>query len=289
MSNAGIALSDNDFFSVELTASQFSRISRIVYERSGINFQLGKEGLVKGRLIKRLRHLRLTNFDSYLEYIQNAANSHELAVMIDALTTNKTSFFREPRHFDFLRMHILPRLQQHRLRLWSAACSSGEEPYSIAMQLREELPQVDSWDCRILATDISDRVLTKARQALYDEETVRGIPSALLCRYLTKVQSRPDIYRVNDNVRKMVTFAHLNLIEPWPMSGPFDVIFCRNVMIYFDKPTQKTLVYRFWRLLKPGGYLTVGHSECLMSASQEFKYAHPCQENTDGVFPGGSG
>jgi chemotaxis protein methyltransferase CheR len=225
--------------------------------------------------MRQMRRLGLNSFDSYLEYIQNDSRGEELAVMVDALTTNKTSFFREPQHFDFLRTQVLPRLQQKRLRLWSAACSSGEEPYTIAMLLREELPQLDTWDCRILATDISDRVLIKAREAVYEEDIVRDIPSAFVSRYMTRLGIKPDAYRINDNVRKLITFANLNLMDPWPMRGPFDVIFCRNVMIYFDKSTQKALVHRFWEMLKPGGYLFVGHSESLTTSSQEFRYAQP--------------
>jgi chemotaxis protein methyltransferase CheR len=275
MANAGVTLCDNNLLSVELTAAQFEWISQTVYQRSGINLQVGKENLVKARLMKQLRRLGLNSFDSYLEYIQNDSRGEELAVMVDALTTNKTSFFREPQHFDFLRTQVLPQLQQKRLRLWSAACSSGEEPYTIAMLLREELPQVDTWDCRILATDISDRVLTKAREAVYEADAVKDIPYAFASRYLTKICTKPDAYRISNNVQKLITFAKLNLMEPWPMSGPFDVIFCRNVMIYFDKSTRKALVHRFWELLKAGGHLFVGHSESLTTSSREFRYVHP--------------
>jgi chemotaxis protein methyltransferase CheR len=137
------------------------------------------------------------------------------------------------------------------------------------------MPQVDSWDCRILATDISRRILAKAREATYDEDAVAEVPPALLQQHFIRLRTRPETYRVNDNVRALVTFGHLNLMEPWPMKGPFDVIFCRNVMIYFDKATQQALVHRFWELLKPGGHLFVGHSESLMTSSQEFRYAQP--------------
>lgn len=267
-----------NFFDVELSEKQFRKISRLAYEMCGIKLGHGKEGLVKSRLSKRLRLLGLGNFDSYLAYLENDTSGKELVTLIDSLTTNKTSFFREEQHFEFLRSQILPHYRdgRQRMRLWSAGCSSGEEPYSIAMLLREEWPGIDQCDVRILATDISTRVLDLATKATYEEDTVREIHPQLLKKHFSCVRETPTrAYQVSDSVRKLVRLARLNLMKPWPMRGPFHVIFCRNVMIYFDKETQQGLIRRFWELLAPGGYLLVGHSESLTAASYRFKYVRP--------------
>jgi chemotaxis protein methyltransferase CheR len=267
-----------NFVDIELSEAQFNKISQLTYEMCGINLRAGKEGLVKSRLSKRLRALGLSSFDSYLEYVKKDSSGKELITLIDSLTTNKTSFFREEQHFEFLRSQILPsyREEGHRMRIWSAGCSSGEEPYSIAILLREEWPAVDRCDVRILATDISTRVLGLAHEAVYEEEIVKEINPALLKKHFKCVrESPPRAYHVNDDVRRMVRLARLNLMDAWPMRGPFHVIFCRNVMIYFDKQTQMELVRRFWEMLAPGGYLFVGHSESLTAASFRFRYVRP--------------
>jgi chemotaxis protein methyltransferase CheR len=238
----------------------------------------GKEGLVKSRLSKRLRALGLSNFDIYLDYIKRDSSGKELITLIDSLTTNKTSFFREEQHFEFLRTQILPpyREEGRRMRIWSAGCSSGEEPYSIAILLREEWPMVDRCDVRILATDISTRVLGLANGAVYEEDIVKEINPALLKKHFKCVrETTPRAYHLNDDVRRMVRLARLNLMDTWPMRGPFHVIFCRNVMIYFDKQTQTELVRRFWEMMAPGGYLLVGHSESLTASSYRFRYVRP--------------
>lgn len=265
-----------DMLSLELNEMQFEKISQLMHRSCGINLCHGKEELVKARLTKRLRALRMSNFAQYLRYLEREESGQELTSMIDTLTTNKTSFFREPQHFNYLRQQILPNLKGHRIRFWSAGCSSGEEPFSIAILLREEMPDVDSRDVRILATDISVRMLEKARKAVYEQEVLRDIPPQLLQKHFTCVQPKPPrIYQVNDNVKTMVRLARLNLMEAWPMKGAFDVIFCRNVMIYFDKPTRQELVNRFWEFLQPGGYLFVGHSESLAALSHKFRYVQP--------------
>jgi chemotaxis protein methyltransferase CheR len=198
--------------------------------------------------------------------------------MVDALTTNKTNFFREAQHFDYLRQRLIPQVRAvpRPLRFWSAGCSSGEEPYTLAIVLREELPDVDHRDIRILATDISTRILAVARQAVYEQETLRDLPNTVLQRYFTLVRQEPaPAYQVKESVRSMVRLARLNLMEQWPMTGPFEVIFCRNVMIYFDKKTQERLVQRFWDLLAPGGHLFIGHSEGLTAGRHAFRYVQP--------------
>lgn len=265
-----------EMLSLELTDSQFEKIGRIVYKLAGINLHNGKQALVKSRLIKRLKALGISSFEEYLKYLENDESGQEIELMIDILTTNKTEFFREPQHFEFLSRVVLPQLTRHRLRIWSAGCSSGEEPYSIAILLRDEIPDIDLWDVKILATDISFRVLDKAKKAVYDENELKGLDPLILQRFFTCVKfDEPRMYQVNDEVKRLVRFARLNLMQDWPMRGPFDIIFCRNVMIYFDQKTKRWLLQRFWDVLKSGGYLFVGHAESLVNLSHNFKYVQP--------------
>lgn len=262
----------------DLQPEQFARIRQLLYQLCGIALRPGKEGLVKARLMKRLLALALDSFDAYLAYVEHDPSGQELVAMIDALTTNKTSFFREPQHFVYLRHRVVPELQEtrHPIRFWSAGCASGEEPYSLAMALWETLPGIEQRDVRILATDISTRVLAVARQAVYEKETLSDVPAPVLHKYFMLVRhDATRAYQVKDPIRAMVRFVRLNLMQPWPMRGPFDAIFCRNVMIYFDKPTQERLVQRFWALLRPGGHLFIGHSESLTGASHAFHYVQP--------------
>lgn len=261
--------------SVELSRAQFDKICRIVYEKCGINLTPGKEELVKSRLVKRLQTLDLHNFDDYLQFVKQDLSGNELAQMLDVLTTNKTYFYRESSHFEYFCQELLPKLRQPRLRIWSAGCSSGEEPYTIGALLRDHLPNIDRLDVRILATDLSMRVLEKAKAGIYSAEAFNEMPSALLQKHFALVNSSQRTYRVNDNVRKLVSFARLNLLEGWPMKGPFDVIFCRNVMIYFDLPTRDRLVNRYWQLLAPGGHLFIGHSESLNGINHQYHYVQP--------------
>lgn len=266
----------------ELTDREFEEISELVKNLCGINLHQGKKELVKARLNKRLRALNLTSFDDYVAHIRKDASGDELITMLDSIATNLTSFFRENGHFEHLAQTVLPRIAadragtRGRLRIWSAGCSSGEEPYTIAIVLHEHLPDVSSWDAKILATDLSTKVLAKAVEGNFAAERLGDIPGAYVPRYFTCVQTRPDrVFRVQDSVRRLVTFARLNLLETWPMTGPFDVIFCRNVMIYFDKPTQTRLIDRFWNLLGPQGVLYVGHSESLAGVKHRFEYVQP--------------
>ena len=261
---------------IQLSENHFKMISDLVYRASGINLKTGKESLVRARLMKRLRARGMPSVTDYLAYINSEQGSQERACFIDIMTTNKTSFFREPEHFHYLRDQVLPELTGHRLRFWSAACSSGEEPFTLAMWLREHMPDIDAKDVLILATDISRRMLDRARQAVYPSATVRSLPSPQFKNYFTSLNGRQaGDYRVADEVRRMVRFAWLNLLEKWPMKGPFNVIFCRNVMIYFDRPTQQKLINRFWDLLEPGGHLFVGHSEGLSAVKHKFRYMRP--------------
>ena len=267
---------DTGFMPIKLKKAQFERISQLVYRLSGINLHYGKVELVKARLTKRLRALGLKSFEAYMEYLERDNSERELAFMIEAMATNKTSFFREPQHFDYLGRKIVPGLMDRRIRIWSAGCSSGEEPYSIAITLNEDIQNLVFWDASILATDLSSPMLACAREGIYDAERLQDVSPLLISKYFTCIQARQArSYRVSEPLRRYVRFARLNLIGEWPMRGPFDVIFCRNVMIYFDKPTRDRLVNRFWEMLKPGGHLFVAHSESLAASSHKFRYVQP--------------
>jgi chemotaxis protein methyltransferase CheR len=271
--HAAVALPPGAFVDAELSEAQFGEISRTVYDVAGIRLRPGKEGLVRSRLARRLRALGAGSYGEYLARVRADATGRELAEMVDALTTNKTSFFREPAHFDYLRERVLPALPAREpLRMWSAGCSTGEEPYSLAMVLRESLPDLARRDVRLLATDISSRVLAPARAGRYADAAVADVPPELLRRHFLRAGGA---WEVAPAVRSLVTFARLNLMAVWPMRGPFEAIFCRNVMIYFDKPTQQELVARFHALLAPGGHLFVGHAESLSGIAHGFSYVQP--------------
>lgn len=265
-----------DVYQRELTFTDadFNFIRQLVASETGISLSEQKRELVYGRLSKRLRSLELQSFAEYCRYVgQNMQELHEL---VNAITTNLTAFFREPYHFDYLRDELLPGLLRsnaasRRIRIWSAGCSTGEEPYSIAMVLRDAVPAGQGWDARILATDIDSNVLARAQQGVYAEERTSGIPERYLRRSFRRGQGdNAGMLRVNDEVRSLITFRQLNLMQDWPMRGPFDVIFCRNVVIYFDKPTQRRLFNRYADLLADGGHLFIGHSETLFKVCERF-------------------
>lgn len=250
----------------------------MLYEVCGIKLHPGKEGLVKARLMKRLKALQISNFEDYLDYVEKDKAGEELVQLIDCLTTNKTDFFREPHHFDFLEKDILPQFQNvtRPVRIWSAGCSSGEEPYTLGIYLLQAFPRINQMDVKILATDISTKVLAEAKQGIYAKDQMADVPETLIEKYFHPATGAGEnSYQVNKTIQNLISFARLNLMENWPMRGPFDLILCRNVMIYFDQPTRQQLVHRFWQILRPGGYLFVGHSESLTSWSQEFKYVQP--------------
>ncbi len=259
-----------------LSAAQFDTVRQLVYRVAGIHLSAGKEGLVRSRLTPRLRALGLRDFDSYLAYLDGDASGAELVQLVDLITTNKTSFFREPEHFALLQRTVLPALAERDgpIRIWSAGCSSGEEAYTIAIIAREVIP-AGADRVRVLATDISTRVLRRARAAIYRDQQLSDAPPAIAGRHFVHHAPVRDEYRVIDDTRRLVQFARLNLMHDWPMRGPFDVIFCRNVMIYFDRPTQQRLVDRYAALLAPGGYLFVGHSESLTALDHGLQYVQP--------------
>lgn len=267
-------MSDGSAFDPVMSRKHFESISGLMHSASKVSLQAGKEGLVKARLLKRIRTLGLAGFDQYLERVGDSPE--ELCRMVDLLATNKTSFFREPVHFDFMKARILPELKNMRLRVWSAGCSSGEEPYTIAMVLREYFENRGAIDVRVLATDLSKRVLEKAVAGVYDEDVLSDVPAGLIAKYFDRVGTgAPRKYSAKAGLRGLITFAPLNLMDEWPMKGPFDLVFCRNVMIYFDRPTQEALVRRFCGILKPGGYFFAGHSESLTRMSHGLRYVQP--------------
>ncbi|HKU15049.1 MAG TPA: protein-glutamate O-methyltransferase CheR [Steroidobacteraceae bacterium] len=251
--------------------AEFEFIRHVIGENAGIVLGPNKRQLVQGRLARRLRDLGLTSYVAYCEHLRRSG-PEELVGLINALTTNVTSFFRENHHFEAMREFMLPEAlrrnaESRRIRIWSAGCSTGEEPYSIAM-IASDVPQRSGWDCKILATDIDSDVIAFAQQAIYPMERVSSLPTERLRRSFQKgVGTRAGEALVKPQVRELVTFRVLNLLQPWPMRGPFDVIFCRNVMIYFDQPTRDRLVERFAQLLAPEGYLCIGHAEAIHHTS----------------------
>jgi len=255
-----------------LDDSEFARFQQMIFSIAGISMTSAKKALVAGRLAKRLKHHEL---GSYGEYFQLLSHSREEAqVAVDLLTTNETYFFREPRHFDFLRARILPAHPSGRpFRVWSAACSSGEEPYTLAMVLADHLGEA-AWE--ILGSDISTRVLDKARTGLYPMERVRGLDSASLRAHCLKgVGSQEGCFMIDPALRRRVRFAQINLNEALPDVGEFDVIFLRNVMIYFQSETKRQVVARLLTKLRPGGFFIVGHSESLNGLTQGLETLAP--------------
>jgi chemotaxis protein methyltransferase CheR len=230
----------------------------------------------------------MKNFKSYFQYVMSDNTGDELVFLLDALATNLTSFWREPQHFDFMANTFLPELEQKRkrpggggarLRVWSCACSSGEEPYTIAMVVLDKSPYfAQGGDFRILATDLSTKVLNIAKRGEYGPESAKNVPHAFLHSYFTKVphEKGGDHWRINDGVRRLVSFRRFNLMDPLPIKKTLDLIFCRNVFIYFDRPTIMDIVNKFHRTLELGGYLFIGHSESLSGLQHPFQYVAPC-------------
>lgn len=249
-----------------LTAEDFRRISAMIHADAGIAMPAHKATLVYSRLAKRLRILGLKDFSEYCALVASAEGSGERQEMLAALTTNVTRFYREPHHFEHLRTQILPPLiasarKGGRVRLWSAACSSGQEPYSIALTVLSLLPDAAQRDIRILATDIDPNMIAIGKSGLYDRSAIEPVPSDLRQRWFAPVEGDRGMVRIADQARALVEFRRLNLIGDWPMRGTFQAIFCRNVAIYFDDPTQGKIWSRMVTLLDPAGALYIGHSE----------------------------
>ncbi len=248
------------------TADDFQQIATLIKDASGISLTESKVSLVYSRLAKRLRAKDIKTFREYCAFVKSDDGAEERNNMLNALTTNVTRFFREPHHFDILKSSVLPPLLAQakrggRVRIWSSACSSGEEPYSIALTLLSLLPDAASYDIKILATDIDKNILDRAQNGVYRTSNVEPVPTNLQKKYFNKVGSAGEELCVNDTVKKLITFRPLNLIRPWPVKGPFDFVFCRNVVIYFEEDTQQELWQKYYNVLTPGGWLFIGHSE----------------------------
>ena len=259
----------------DLSDAEFSRLRGLVYKHTGIALSDAKRELVYGRLSKRLRSLGMSSFSEYCGMLEGA-HTDELQELTNAITTNLTSFFREKHHFEQLAAEVLPPMQRaadnrRRLRVWSAGCSTGEEPYSIAITLREALAASRDWDVKLLATDIDSKVVATAQAGSYRSDRFKGMSADRVKRWFPSPAGQPDQGVASPELKSLITFRQLNLLNPWPMKGPFDVIFCRNVVIYFDKETQRTLFERMAALQKPGGWLFIGHSENLFNVSQRYK------------------
>jgi chemotaxis protein methyltransferase CheR len=254
----------------QLGDREFEFIRHVIGENAGIVLGPNKRQLVQGRLARRLRELNLTSFEAYCDHIRESG-PEELVGLINALTTNVTSFYRENHHFDALASYMLPEAfqrnrQSRRIRIWSAGCSSGEEAYCIAMVARE-LMAGQKWDLKILATDIDSEMISTAQRGIYPLDRLATVPEERLRRHFLKGTGEyAGTAKVHPEVAQLVTFRTLNLMNPWPMSGAFDVVFCRNVMIYFDQPTRERLVGRFADIIVPDGYLCLGHSESIHGA-----------------------
>ena len=262
-----------------ISDAEFRQLREFIHAHTGIALSEHKKALVCSRLSKRLRHHGLPRYsDYYVLLVENDPEGMELMAMINAITTNKTDFFREPHHFRFLAEQVFPAYKQnpHRerpLRMWSAAASTGEEAYSLAMTAREAMPSFNEQDIRILATDIDTDVLSRAASGIYTHTQASQIPEALLRRYFLKGQGTHEgEVMAKPLLKSLVHFHWLNLLEdPWPMQEKFDVIFCRNVLIYFDKPTQQKLFQRLAGALRKDGYLMLGHSEAMHGWDNIFK------------------
>jgi len=262
----------------------FQQFSRLVYELCGINLHEGKKALLQARLNKRLRLTGIESYEEYFKFITCGTNTGEFIHFLDSISTNLTYFFRESQHFDFMDKVALPELiekkrkdRDSRIRIWSAGCSTGEEPYSLAMCVLTQLSDIRRWDFKILATDISTRVLETACRGIYSEDKVSKVPPALRQAHFQRIiggNGKPD-YQIAPHIKRIVTFHRLNLKDLYPFKGLFDFIFCRNVMIYFDKKTQEEIVNRMAGFLNVGGYLCIGHSESLTGLTHKLSYVRP--------------
>lgn len=268
----------------DLGQREFNFLRKLIFEKSGISLNNGKLDLVRTRLTKRLRHLNVQTFKEYSRMLSEQPDGPEIFNMLDAISTNKTSFFREPQHFDFLNKTALPRLIKEKektrdkvFRLWSAGCSTGEEPYTLAITLLEFLQKYPSYKIEILATDLSTQVLKMGITGVFEKNRTEGIPPLLFRKYFLQGKNKwKGYYKVKQELSKIVHFERFNLMQDnFSFSFPFDIVFCRNVMIYFEKKTQENLINKFYSVIKPGHYLLIGHSESLMGVKHKFGYVQP--------------
>ena len=274
---------------MEITDAEFQRLVKFMYDNFGINLA-AKRVLVQGRLGNMLRERNFKNYSEYLDAVMNDTTGAEVTTILNKLTTNHTYFMREPEHYTFMNDVVLPYMKSvckdHVLRIWSAACSSGEEVYTMAMLIDQFFgAEKAKWDTRILATDISQNVIGKAKTGIYQEEGMKGLSNEWKTRYFNNLGN--GNYEICQGIKDEVIFKTFNLMDPMPekyKKNPFDLIFCRNVMIYFDQPTKQALVNRFYDVVKPGGYFFIGHAESVNRQETKFEYIKPAiyrrQENS---------
>ncbi len=261
----------------EFTEKDFERLRELIHHHTGIRMADNRRDLIYGRLSRRLRKLGLHSFSHYCRIIEQGEDQEELEAFRNAVTTNLTAFFREAHHFDYLAEELLPRLVEQKrvdrsLRIWSAGCSTGEEPYTLAMVVRESLPDIHAWDVRILATDIDSNVLEKAQRGVYEIQAIERVLGPRLRRwFLRGTGPFEGKAKVKPELQELIRFRKVNLMEGWPMQGAFDLILCRNVLIYFDQPTQRKLFDRFASILHPQGHLFIGHSESPLDLTDRFE------------------
>ncbi len=266
----------------DLPDGLFHQFSQLVYDQCGINLHAGKKALLQARLNKRLRVTGIGSYEEYFRFITTAGNAGEFINFLDSVSTNLTYFFRESQHFDFLDS-IMPDLvarkqkdRNLRIRIWSAGCSTGEEAYTLAMCILGHLSDPQRWDFKILASDISTRALDVASTGIYSEEKVQKVPPGMRqIHFRRRGENGRAEFEAAPHLKRIITFRRLNLKDPYPFKGTFDFIFCRNVMIYFDKKTQETLVNKMAGFLCAGGYLFVGHSESLTGLAHRLTYVRP--------------
>ena len=265
---------------LNISDQDFHRLVNYVKSNYGIDLSK-KRQLISGRLSNTITNMGYSDFTGYVDHIVSGKNAKDNEIMLNKLTTNYTYFYREKTHFDYFRDTILPYIVKTKeknrvMSIWSAGCSSGEEPYTITMLIREFLgAQANAWDTRILATDISHQVLSKAKKGLYEEESLRELPPDWKRKYFIPVKGSPGTYEVSKPLRSNVIYRTFNLMSPIHFKLKFDVIFCRNVMIYFDQDTKEALVKRFYQASNPGAYLLIGHSENLNKERTPYDYIMP--------------
>ena len=256
-----------------MTDENFAVIAKVAYQYTGIKLPNEKRQMIYSRIARRIRVLGLEGFDQYCLLIVDRQHE-EFNEFVNAITTNLTSFFREIHHFEYLESTLFPLFRKdkgkRKLRIWSAGCSTGEEPYSIAITMLQSFGLSSGWDLKILATDLDSNVVTTGRNGVYDDDRVSGIDPELVEKWF-KPSPDGSQYKVVQQAKKLIQFNRLNLLDSWPMKNKFDIIFCRNVVIYFDKPTQKKLFDRYADKLTDGGYLIIGHSESLNKLTDRFE------------------
>jgi chemotaxis protein methyltransferase CheR len=266
-----------------LKAPTFEKIRRLAYEKFGLNLTDSKQPLVAARLGKKLHELKLPSYEAYYDLVLADRSGESLIALIDALSTNHTSFLREASHFDFLAKSVIPKLRKRAtIDIWSAPCSTGEEAYSIAITMLEQLRIAPKPAVRIRATDISTRALAVAKKGIYAADRLGSVAAPLIKKYFT--QTGPELFQIRPEIALMIEFDRENLIEPMRALRSFPIIFCRNVMIYFDKPTQERVVINLSQFLEPGGYLLIGHSESLMGVRHSLQYVQPAVYRKAGVL-----